>query len=185
MNALRLRGIGLVAIVLLSSTELPGGPRSFALAAPAGVVAYVPQKPSRGLGAVLDWGLAKIERAFDRAVVSDLISTFLGKCDDVLAILYRSAQEMMFSYESLRDVESERLKVFDGEFKAVTKLRAQIDRRCLYASAGDERSLCVDKGIEINRKVKGLQARRAKAASAVERYDRMIAWCASYKNWFC
>ena len=124
-------------------------------------------------------------RAFDRAVVSDLISTFLGKCDDVLAILYRSAQEMMFSYEALRDVESERLKVFDGEFKAVTKLRAQIDRRCLYASAGDERSLCVDKGIEINRKVKGLQARRAKAASAVERYDRMIAWCASYKNWFC
>ena len=91
----------------------------------------------------------------------------------------------MFSYESLRDVESERLKVFDGEFKAVTKLRAQIDRRCLYASAGDERSLCVDKGIEINRKMKGLQARRAKAASAVERYDRMIAWCASYKNWFC
>ena len=52
-------------------------------------------------------------------------------------------------------------------------------------TAGDERSLCVDKGIEINRKVKGLQARRAKAASAVERYDRMIAWCASYKNWFC
>ena len=183
MNALRLRGVALVAIVLLSSTEL--SPRSCALAAPAGVVAYVPQKPSRGLGAVLDWGLAKIERAFDRAVVSDLISTFLGKCDDVLAILYRSAQEMMFSYESLRDVESERLKVFDGEFKAVTKLRAQIDRRCLYASAGDERSLCVDKGIEINRKVKGLQARRAKAASAVERYDRMIAWCASYKNWFC
>ena len=89
MNALRLRGVGLVAI-LLSSTEL--SPRSFALAAPAGVVAYVPQKPSRGLGAVLDWGLAKIERAFDRAVVSDLISTFLGKCDDVLAILYRSAQ---------------------------------------------------------------------------------------------
>ena len=89
------------------------------------------------------------------------------------------------SYESLRDVESERLKVFDGEFKAVTKLRAHIDRRCLYATAGDERSLCVDKGIEINRKVKGLQARRAKAASAVERYDRMIAWCASYKNWFC
>ena len=88
-------------------------------------------------------------------------------------------------YESLRDVESERLKVFDGEFKAVTKLRAQIDRRCLYASAGDERSLCVDKGIEINRKVKGLQVRRAKAANAVERYDRMIAWCASYKNWFC
>ena len=131
MNALRLRGVGLVAI-LLSSTELPGGPRSCArLAAPAGVVAYVPQKPSRGLGAVLDWGLAKIERAFDRAVVTDLISTFLGKCDDVLAILYRSAQEMMFSYESLRDVESERLKVFDGEFKAVTKLRAQIDRRCL------------------------------------------------------
>ena len=179
----RLRGIGLVAIVLLSSTELPGGPRSSALAAaaPAGVVAYVPQTPSRGLGRVLDWGLAKI----DRAVVSDLISTFLTKCDDVLAIMYRSAQEMMFSYESLRDVESERLKVFDGEFKAVTKLRAQIDRRCLYASAGDERSLCVDKGIEINRKVKGLQARRAKAASAVERYDRMIAWCASYKNWFC
>ena len=99
--------------------------------------------------------------------------------------MYRSAQEMMFSYESLRDVESERLKVFDGEFKAVTKLRAQIDRRCLYASAGEERSLCVDKGIEINRKVKGLQARRAKAANAVERYDRMIAWCASYKNWFC
>ena len=183
----RLRGIGLVAIVLLSSTELPGGPRSSALAAaaPAGVVAYVPQKPSRGLGAVLDWGLAKIERAFDRAVVSDLISTFLGKCDDVLAILYRSAQEMMFSYEALRDVESERLKVFDGEFKAVTKLRAQIARRCLYAAAGEERSLCVDKGIEINRKVKGLRARRAKAASAVERYDRMIAWCASYKNWFC
>ena len=182
MNALRLRGVGLVAI-LLSSTEL--SPRSCALAAPAGVVAYVPQNPSRGLGAVLDWGLAKIERAFDRAVVSDLISTFLGKCDEVLAIMYRSAQEMMFSYESLRDVESERLKVFDGEFKAVTKLRAQIDRRCLYATAGDERSLCVDKGIEINRKVKGLQARRAKAASAVERYDRMIAWCASYKNWFC
>jgi len=61
MNALRLRGVALVAIVLLSSTEL--SPRSCALAAPAGVVAYVPQKPSRGLGAVLDWGLAKIERA--------------------------------------------------------------------------------------------------------------------------
>ena len=70
MNALRLRGIGLVAIVLLSSTELPGGPRSFALAAPAGVVAYVPQKPSRGLGAVLDWGLAKIERASARKSTS-------------------------------------------------------------------------------------------------------------------
>ena len=63
MNALRLRGVGLVAI-LLSSTEL--SPRSCALAAPAGVVAYVPQKPSRGLGAVLDWGLAKIERASAR-----------------------------------------------------------------------------------------------------------------------
>ena len=76
--------------------------------------------------------------------------------------------------------------VFDpGPTLFEAKLRAQIDRRCLYATAGDERSLCVDKGIEINRKVKGLQARRAKAANAVERYDRMIAWCASYKNWFC
>ena len=47
--------------------------------------------------------------------------------------------------------------------------------RCLYATAGDERSLCVDKGIEINRKVKGLQARRAKAASAVERLHGKLA----------
>ena len=67
MNALRLRGVGLVAI-LLSSTEL--SPRSCALAAPAGVVAYVPQKPSRGVGAVLDWGLAKIERASARKSTS-------------------------------------------------------------------------------------------------------------------
>jgi hypothetical protein len=170
---------------------VPGGDaKSFSHAAgasaePPAVATYQPSRPRKGLGRVLDWGLAKIERAFDHAVVADLISTFLERCDGMLVIMFRSAQELLFSYTSLRDVEAERLSVFDGEFKAVTKLRAAIDRRCLYASAGEERSLCVDKGIEINRKVKNLRARRRYAVDGVARYERMIAWCASYGNWLC
>ena len=150
----------------------------------AGVATYEPSR-RKGLGGVFDFAVAKIERIFDRGQMSELISAFIDKCDAAFAIMLRSFKDMSLSYAELHDKEAGRLKRFDDEFRDVTKLRGAIDRRCLYASAGDERSLCVEKGMEVNAKVKALQASRARSAAASKHFEEMIAWCASYKNWFC
>mmetsp|Transcript_11909 Transcript_11909/g.35504 ORF Transcript_11909/g.35504 Transcript_11909/m.35504 type:complete len:186 (-) Transcript_11909:95-652(-) len=176
----------LASALMLSSRPGAGGPPALAVAADAAsdVAAYEPKR-RKGLGRVLDWSIAKLERVFDGGAVMDLISALFAKADEVFALMIRSFKEMAFSYADLRDAEAGRLERFDDEFRGVAKLRNAIDRRCLYASAGDERSLCVEKGAEINAKVKGLQWQRTKAARAVERYEGMMEWCASYKNWFC
>ena len=95
-----------------------------------------------------------------------MISTQVDKAEDVLAILLRSFKDMSLSYTTLRDGESERLRRFDDEFKNVAKLRRAIDRRCLRARDGDERSLCVEKGVDVNKTVKDLQKRRARVPSS-------------------
>jgi len=92
---------------------------------------------------------------------------------------------MPLSYNELHEKEMERLGQFDGDFKDLVKLRHKIDRKCLYSSDVEERSLCIEKGIEIHDKIQDLRSQRSKTTDAIGRYDDMIEWCASYNNWFC
>ena len=137
------------------------------------------------LGRALDWGIAKIERITDRVAVSDLINEFVARAEGMLAIMMHSLRELTMSYAELRDSEVRRLGEFDAEFVEVAKLRGRIDRRCLHARSVEETSLCVDRGIEINDRIRKLKSQRGKSARSLERYEGMIAWCASYNNWFC
>lgn len=149
------------------------------------VAEYQPSEKKRAFGRVLEWGLAKIETAFDGTAVSDLIAALVDKCDRMLAILLRSFGEMTMPYAELLKREVERSGQFDEEFKELAKLRNRIDRKCLYSANGDDRSLCVEKGIEIQGRIRDLRSERAKCADAIERYKEMIEWCAYYGNWFC
>ncbi|KAL3781399.1 hypothetical protein HJC23_001602 [Cyclotella cryptica] len=87
--------------------------------------------------------------------------------------------------DDLHRNEVQRLKQFDQEFKELLKFRNKIDRKCLYATTVDDRSVCVEKGISVNSKIQDLRSRRFKSVKSIDRYEKMIAWCASYKNWFC
>ncbi|KAL7523827.1 hypothetical protein ACHAXR_000348, partial [Thalassiosira sp. AJA248-18] len=154
--------------------------------AAANIVAeYQPSKKKIGLGRVIDWGLAKLENIYDGVLVSDLITDFIAKCDHIFGIMIHSFKEMTLTYDELREKEVGRLGRFDKEFRDLVKLRNKIDRKCLYTSDVEDRSLCVDKGIEIHDKIQDLRSQRSKSAESIERYKDMISWCASYKNWFC
>lgn len=89
------------------------------------------------------------------------------------------------SYEELHEKEVGRLVRFDTEFRELVKLRNRIDRKCLYSSSVEDRSLCVENGIGIHDKIQGLRSQRSKCSDSIERYEEMMEWCASYSNWFC
>jgi hypothetical protein len=149
------------------------------------VAEYQPDDKKNRIGKILDWGLAKVERLYDGAMVSDLLSAFVTKCDKILHILVHSFQDITLSYTDLHRNEVQRLEQFDQEFKELLKLRNKIDRKCLYSTSVDDRSVCVEKGIDVNSKIQDLRSRRSKSAKSIDWYKEMIAWCASYKNWFC
>ena len=149
------------------------------------VAEYKPIKKQHGLKRVINWGLAKIENLYDGILVSDLISAFITAADHIFAIMIHSFKELTLSYEELHTKEAERLGQFDTEFKHLVKLRNKIDRKCLYASNVEERSLCIDKGMEIQDRIQTLRSQRSKSEEAVGRYKEMIGWCESYNNWFC
>lgn len=138
-----------------------------------------------GLKRVINWGLAKIENLYDGILVSDLISAFITAADHIFAIMIHSFKELTLSYEELHTKEVERLGQFDTEFKSLVKLRNKIDRKCLYASNIEERSLCIDKGMEIQDRIQTLRSQRSTSEKGVERYKEMIGWCKSYNNWIC
>ena len=137
------------------------------------------------LGRILDWGLAKVESVFDGQVVMELFSVFLSKCDHMFTLMIHSFKEMFMSYNTLHEKEVQRLAEFDEDFTDLIKLRQKIDRRCLLSANEEERSLCVEKGIDIRDKIMALRKKRTKSSDAIERYESWISWCASYKNWFC
>jgi hypothetical protein len=139
----------------------------------------------RGLGRVLDWGLAKIESVFDGQVVQDLFSAFLVKCDHMFTLMIHSFKEMFMSYSALHEKEVKRLAEFDNEFSNLVKLRQKIDRRCLLSASIEDRSSCVEKGVDIKNKIQALRVRRSKSSDAIKKYESWLTWCASYKNWFC
>ena len=138
------------------------------------------------LGRIFDWGLAKVESVFDGQVVMELFSAFLSKCDEMFMLMIHSFKEIFMSYGQLHEKEQQRLIEFDKDFTDLVKLRQKIDRRCLLSSSNEEdRSLCVEKGIDIKNKIQALRKQRTKSSNAIERYESWMAWCASYKNWFC
>ena len=149
------------------------------------VSTYQPIKKKGGFGRVLDWGLAKLENVYDGVLVSDLISAFIAKCDHIVTIMIHSFKELTMPYEKLHEKEVERLGQFDQEFKDLVKLRNKIDRKCLYSTNVEDRSMCIDKGVELHEKIQTLRSQRVKSAHSIERYMDMIEWCASYNNWFC
>jgi len=149
------------------------------------VAEYQPTKKKKGIGKVLDWGLAKLENMYDGVLVSDLISAFAVKCDNIVAFMIHSFKEIRLPYHELRDMEVERLGRFDTEFRDLVKLRNRIDSTCLHTKSVEDRSLCIDKGIEIQDKIQHLRSQRLKSSGSIERYKEMVEWCASYNNWFC
>mmetsp|Transcript_26533 Transcript_26533/g.62923 ORF Transcript_26533/g.62923 Transcript_26533/m.62923 type:complete len:192 (+) Transcript_26533:94-669(+) len=143
---------------------------------------YQPRR--KGLGKIVDWGLAKVEAVFDPVNVAELITTFIAKADRMVQIMIHGFFEITSSYQTLHDGEVQRLDQFDTEFADLVKLRNKIERKCLVAGT-EERSLCVNKEIEIHEQIQDLRSRRLKSIANVERYKEMIEWCASYENWFC
>ncbi|KAL9178488.1 hypothetical protein ACHAXT_001826 [Thalassiosira profunda] len=138
----------------------------------------------KGLGRLVDWGLAKIEKVYDVGV-SDLFAAFKVKCDHLVTIMIHSFRDLTLSYETLHEKEAGRLKDFDDEFRDLVKMRNKIDRKCLYSTNTEDRSLCIAKGIDIHSKIEDLRGQRTKSAAAIERYKGMIEWCATWSNWFC
>lgn len=138
-----------------------------------------------GLGLMLDWGLAKWESVFDGQVMNELFSAFLAKAEHMFTLMIHSFGDMFKSYSALQEREVERLAQFDSEFSDLVKMRQKIDRRCLLSANEEERSVCVDKGVDIKNKIQALRSQRSKSSNAIERYESWVTWCASYKNWIC
>lgn len=171
-----------------SSTSCGGDDATTTAASAADSCQIKEQKRRGGIGRVFDWGLAKLENIFnDGVLISDLISAFLAKCDELFAIMIHSIRDMFASYETLRTKEIERLSQFDVEFKDLVKLRHKIERKCLHSNnlSSEDQSLCVDRGMEIRDKIQKLRRQRTKSAESIKRFEDMLKWCASYNNWFC
>lgn len=149
------------------------------------VAMYDANRKRKGLKSVMDWGLAKIENIYNPQSVSDLIMTFINLCDGIIEMMMTSFSEWTMSYEELRDKETLRLTDFDGKFSELVSLRNKIQRKCLHPNNDKERSMCIEKEMEIQGKIRELRSRREKSSSALERYGSSIIWCASYNNWFC
>jgi hypothetical protein len=152
-----------------------------------GAVVEYPREEKRGLGrAVVDWGLSKIDKVLHGDVrVSELISAFVAKCDHLVSIMVHSLLELFVPYAELHKREKSKTEKFDVEFKELIRLKNRIERGCLRVNDEDERSLCVNRGMEIRDRTIDLRNRRTKSANAISRYEGMIEWCASYDNWFC
>ena len=179
--------LSLLAALLLSgvpqSSLSPLVRASEACAVENHVAQYQPTRKKGALGRMFDWGLAKLEN--DGVLVSELVTAFLVRCERIVSMMIRSFADMALSYGELHEKELERLEQFDKEFRDLAKLRHKIDRRCLYSGRQEERSLCIEKGVEVNDKIRELRSQRSASADAIERYRGMLVWCASYKNWFC
>ena len=79
--------IALVVAALLfkqQSASVPCGASVPSSAADNTVSEY---KPRKGLGKIVDWGLAKVEAALDPANVAELITTFIAKADRIVQIM--------------------------------------------------------------------------------------------------
>ena len=139
------------------------------------VAEYQPSDKKNGIGKILNWGLAKVEKLYDGVKVSDLLSAFVAKCDDIIHIMVHSFKDMTLSYTDLHQKELDRLKQFDIEFKDLVKLRNKIDRKCMYTTDVDDRSACVDKGIDVNSKIIDLKNRRLRSIKAIERYKGQVS----------
>lgn len=139
------------------------------------VAEYQPSDKKSGIGKILNWGLAKVEKIYDGVKVSDLLSAFVAKCDDIIHIMVHSFKDMTLSYSDLHQKELDRLKQFDIEFKDLAKLRNKIDRKCMYTTDVDDRSACVDKGIDVNSKIIDLKNRRLRSIKAIERYKGQVS----------
>lgn len=141
---------------------------------------------AKGFKKIIRWGLAKVEKVFDRQMVTEMITSFLQKCEGIIEMMMTNLKEVLtMSYKELRDKEKQRITDFDVEFSELVQLRNKIERRCLYPSNKDDRSLCVENEMEIQEKIQDLRKRREKAGKALESYEAWIEWCASYNNWFC
>lgn len=134
---------------------------------------------------MLEWGLAKLENIYDGVLVLDLITAFVEKCDHIVAIMIHSFKEITLPYDELHEMEVERLGQFDEEFRGLVKLRNKIDRKCLYTKSVEDRSLCIERGIEIHGKIQDLRSQRLKSADSIQRYEGMLVWCKLYNNWIC
>ena len=179
----------LVVLVLNISNPLCSSPACFVIAEEDFVDldqnSVVVEYNKSGLGLILDWGLAKVESVFDGQLMNELFSAFLFKCEHMFTLMINSFADMFMSYSVLHERETKRLAVFDSEFSDLVKLRQKIDRRCLLSANKEERTLCVEKGVDIKNKLLALRTQRSKSSNAVERYEGWVKWCASYKNWFC
>ena len=144
------------------------------------------QPPSNNkLSQLYSWGLAKVETLYDTTQISDLITKFFKSANKVVSIMFHSFKDMTLSYTELHTKETQKLSKFDSEFNNLIKLRNKIDRKCLYASNVDERSICVEKGMDIHNKINDLRSQRSLSEESIERYGNMIEWCKGYGNWFC
>lgn len=145
------------------------------------------QKKKNKLSHILNWGLAKVENIYDgKFNVKDLIQTFIMKCDHIVTFMLHSwIPSLTQSYTKLHTKEVNNLQKFDEEFRDLIKLRNKIDRKCLYSSSTDDRSICVANGMDIHNKIADLKKERIKSERLIDRYDKMMDWCKDYGNWFC
>ena len=137
---------------------------------------------------MLNWGLARVENIYDGKLfnIKDLIQTFIIKCDHIVTLMLHSwIPSLTSSYDELHMKEVNNLQKFDVEFRDLIKLRNKIDRKCLYSSSQDDRSVCVANGMDIHNKIVDLKKERIKSEKLVDRYARMMEWCKDYNNWFC
>ena len=156
-----------------------------AAAASEDVVAQYQPPSNNKLTQLYSWGLAKVETLYDTAQILDLITKFFKSANNIVSIMFNSFKDMTLSYTELHTKETQKLSIFDSEFNNLIKLRNKIDRKCLYASNVDERSICIEKGMDIHNKISDLRSQRSLSEESIERYGNMIEWCKSYGNWFC
>jgi len=145
------------------------------------------QKKKNKLSHILNWGLAKVENLYEgKFNVKDLIQTFIMKCDHIVTFMLHSwIPSLTQSYTKLHTKEVNNLQKFDSEFRDLIKLRNKIDRKCLYSSSTDDRSVCVANGMDIHNKIADLKKERIKSERLIDRYGKMMVWCKDYGNWFC
>ena len=114
------------------------------------VVAQYQPPSNNKLTQLYSWGLAKVETLYDTTQISDLITKFFKSANNIVSIMFHSFKDMTLSYTELHTQETQKLSKFDSEFNGLIKLRNKIDRKCLYASNVDERSICIEKGMDIH-----------------------------------
>lgn len=179
------RSIKLLIATLLLLCSLQSNNYVYTAAAASEDVAQYQPPSNNKLTQLYSWGLAKVETLYDTTQISDLITKFFKSANKVVSIMFHSFKDMTLSYTELHTKETQKLSKFDSEFNNLIKLRNKIDRKCLYASNPDERSICIEKGMDIHNKINDLRSQRSLSEESIERYGNMIEWCKGYGNWFC